>query len=490
MGNREALEQTGSQILSAVRNELYLSMHFMAPALNSLQFKMDLFTKTVGTDAAYIRFNPGYLMITYLEHPRRLNRTYMHMLMHCLFRHMFGLRTHPDHELWDLCCDIAAESVIDSMEYAPINDIVTDYRSSVYEKLKQQVHVLTAQRLYRYFSQTMRDYNAEERMRQEFALDDHQFWEILNRQNENNGKEPRQSLPSDPRSSRGEDHNEEQQEKEQQPGRNDELPSSSQIRQREQDWKDNAQKVQSQMEVSGNERSDEQGDLIRLLQAENTRRTDYRKFLRKFAVLREEAGIDPDSFDYGFYNLGMEMYGNMPLIEENEYREAKRISELVIAIDTSASTQADLVQQFLNETAGILEAQESFFHRIQLHIIECDDRVENDVTITKPQQIRQYADGFTVKGGGGTDFRPVFTYVADLRRRHILTNLKGLMYYTDGFGIYPKTPTDYDTAFVFCEGEENGSRDMPSWAIRLFFRPEEAQRGQQGPKGEKDKTAR
>ena len=95
---REKLEQMGFRILDAVRTELLLSMRFMAPALGSLGFKMDLATASAGTDAAYIRFNPGFLLQVYVERPRRMNRMYVHMLMHCLFRHMFSARDREDPE--------------------------------------------------------------------------------------------------------------------------------------------------------------------------------------------------------------------------------------------------------------------------------------------------------------------------------------------------------------------------------------------------------
>ena len=72
---REKLEQMGIKILDLTRTELILSMRFLSPALNSLGFKMDLATPTVGTDAAYIRFNPGFLMQVYIEKPHRDNRT-------------------------------------------------------------------------------------------------------------------------------------------------------------------------------------------------------------------------------------------------------------------------------------------------------------------------------------------------------------------------------------------------------------------------------
>ena len=101
-----------------------------------------------------------------------------------------------------------------------------------------------------------------------------------------------------------------------------------------------------------------------------------KNFLKRFAVVREEVSVDMDSFDYGFYMYGLQHYGNMPLIEENEFREAKKIEELVIAIDTSASCKEKLVQQFLNETGAILKHQESFFHKVHIRIIECDNQIQ------------------------------------------------------------------------------------------------------------------
>ena len=149
---REKLEQMGFRILDAVRTELLLSMRFMAPALNSLGFKMDLATSYAGTDAAYIRFNPGFLMQVYVERPRRLCRMYMHMLVHCLFRHMFSARDREDPELWDLSCDIAAESVVDSMTYDVIARSHSPFREEWYERLESEIKILTAEKIYAWFS--------------------------------------------------------------------------------------------------------------------------------------------------------------------------------------------------------------------------------------------------------------------------------------------------------------------------------------------------
>ena len=61
---------------------------------------------------------------------------------------------------------------------------------------------------------------------------------------------------------------------------------------------------------------------------------DYGAFLKRFAVLGEEMHINDEEFDYVYYTYGLQLYGNLPLVEPLEYRENKRIREFVIAIDT------------------------------------------------------------------------------------------------------------------------------------------------------------
>ena len=82
--------------------------------------------------------------------------------------------------------------------------------------------------------------------------------------------------------------------------------------------------------------------------------------------------LDPDEFDYVYYTYGLKLYQNMPLIEPLEYREVKRIREFVIAIDTSGSTSGELVQKFVQKTYNVLKSTESFFSKINLHILQCD----------------------------------------------------------------------------------------------------------------------
>ena len=79
-------------------------------------------------------------------------------------------------------------------------------------------------------------------------------------------------------------------------------------------------------------------------------------------------------------------------------------------------------------------------------------------------------------GFGGTDFRPAFEYVNELCRKKVFRHLKGLLYFTDGYGTYPARRPDYDVAFVFLE-ESYNDRHVPPWAIKLILGPEDIQMG-------------
>ena len=61
-----------------------------------------------------------------------------------------------------------------------------------------------------------------------------------------------------------------------------------------------------------------------------------------------------------------------------------------------------------------------------------------------------------------------FAYVDEMIRQHAFEHLRGMIYFTDGRGIYPaKTPV-YETAFVFME-EEYEDVDVPPWAIKIIL---------------------
>ena len=148
-----------------------------------------------------------------------------------------------------------------------------------------------------------------------------------------------------------------------------------------------------------------------------------------------------------------------------EYRESRKVREFVIAIDTSASCDGEAVKAFLRKTYTILNGFENFFTRINVHILQCDNRVQDDRKLTCREDLETFLREGKLTGFGATDFRPVFQYVEKLRERGEFENLKGLIYFTDGYGIYPERAPDYQTVFAFLEEDENRA-PVPPWSIK------------------------
>lgn len=423
----EKLKSLGVSILCAARDELYFSMRFLDVALSSFVYQMDSSVSPFGTDGAVMYFHPQQLGGLLRENRILVNRGYLHMVFHCIFRHMFK-RT-DDERYWDLSCDIAAEHLIDGCDKRPVRWSRSLLRRETYRKLETGGWVMNAERIFRELKAWELTEKELSRLEEEFRTDDHRYWE-------NRGPERKK----EPKLSRK--------------------------------WQEINEKMETDLETFSKEASEENGSFLGQLRVENRERQDYREFLRKFSVLREEMGTDPDTFDYGFYSYGLTLYGNMPLIEPLETREVRRIADFVIVIDTSMSCSGTLVRRFLEETYSVLKQNDSYFRRVNVHIIQCDEKVHSDVKITSEKELKKYMDQFELYGEGGTDFRPAFAYVDELLGRGEFDDLKGLIYFTDGYGIYPSRMPPYKTAFVFLE-EDYRDADVPAWAIRLVLREDE-----------------
>ena len=84
------------------------------------------------------------------------------------------------------------------------------------------------------------------------------------------------------------------------------------------------------------------------------------------------------------------------------------------------------------------------------------------------EEFEELMENIELRGFGGTDFRPVFDYVDSLTQKGEFENLKGLIYFTDGYGVFPEKKPGYDTAFIFID-DEFGQPEIPVWAIKLVL---------------------
>ena len=119
-----------------------------------------------------------------------------------------------------------------------------------------------------------------------------------------------------------------------------------------------------------------------------------------------------------------------------------------------------------------MKQQENFFSKINVHIIQCDSEIKEHVKITDQKEFDEYISSMVIRGLGGTDFRPVFSYVDQLIEQKEFTNLKGMIYFTDGYGEFPPKQPAYQTAVVYIDDEANNP-EVPVWAIKLVLRKDE-----------------
>lgn len=233
-------------------------------------------------------------------------------------------------------------------------------------------------------------------------------------------------------------------------------------------WRDRAQQAMAEVEGFARRTSIGTDQFLAILRIRNRKLYDYRAFLRKFMTRRCSVTESMDEFDPIYYTYGLREYGNVPFIDSLETSDNPRIEEFVIAIDTSGSTMKGPVTAFLEEAFSVIR-QSGISGRVNLHIVQCDEDVRSDDVVRSEGDMRSLISTFKLRGGKGTDFRPVFAYVGELLDRGEFRNLRGLMYFTDGMGTYPERRPPYDTAFVFCD-DRYRDHEIPPWAMRLVVR--------------------
>ena len=408
-------------ILKNSRNEMAVAMRFLQSAFGALKPVVSGETGAMGTDGKLLYAAPGWLIESFMKDRVRLNRMYLHEILHCLFCHLWSCKER-DQRLWDLAADIAVENIMDDLCEKAVYLRPNSFRREKYRRWKEKRSVLTAEALY--YLLTLCEEAEIVCLEQEFRMDDHHFWYT-------------------PQNKSG-------------------------LASRQKEWEEMRRKMQTEIELFSKEAAGDSPGLVEHLQAENRKRYDYKEFLRKFSVLKEEMQVDMDSFDPIYYHLGTELYGNMPLIEPLATKEMKKIEDFVIVLDTSMSCNGSLIRRFLEETYSVLSESESFFRKIQVHIIQCDEKIQDDQVIHNEKEMEAYLSDFTIRGFGGTDFRPAFSYVDKLLNMGAFQRLRGLLYFTDGYGTFPAKMPPYDTAFIFMK-DDYRDVDVPPWAIKLIL---------------------
>jgi len=153
--------------------------------------------------------------------------------------------------------------------------------------------------------------------------------------------------------------------------------------------------------------------------------------------------------DYSFTRvnkrfLGQDMY--LPDLRSNT------IGDVVIAIDTSGSIGRNCLEQFAAEIYKISHLVN------EIVAISCDCAVQE---VVKVRRFENFLNKLQMKGGGGTDFRPVFDKIKEMKMQPDL-----FIYLTDAYGSFPEKHPNYPV--LWCVTAEDGMSWIP-WGQKVLL---------------------
>ena len=189
----------------------------------------------------------------------------------------------------------------------------------------------------------------------------------------------------------------------------------------EAEWKNRIAQAHNAAKLQGRG-SGSMGRLVdRLLKGEQ----DWRYILRDLL-----SSVAADDYD--------EQRPDRRFLEDDIYLPSlysEKVGEFVVAIDTSGSVTDDMLKKFMGEVQVCLDTVKPE----KITVIDCDAQI---------YQVAEFTDGddvesFSPKGGGGTDFNPVFDHV-----RKMESQPEAVVYLTDGMGSFPSEAPPYPVIWV------------------------------------------
>ena len=164
------LSELAARAMTLARNHIVMHLRFMDMAVFRLRAAPA--DTSYATEGMHLFYGEKHVLRRYLRFDQQgLSRDYLHILLHCVFRHPF-IASLVEQSRWDIACDIAVNDMILSMNDDHFAVPGDDARRRVIEQRSAKVKPLTAERLYRYFA----DNPPELSWYDLFRVDDHVLW--------------------------------------------------------------------------------------------------------------------------------------------------------------------------------------------------------------------------------------------------------------------------------------------------------------------------
>lgn len=417
------------QILSYSRRLITQQAPILLTAVYALKERERALPGPISTDGVFLWYHPEQILADFQKQRESVAQQILHVTLHCLLGHLSVRESYANRDLFDALADCKVTAFASALGCR----LARGWEFAIPSQIECNPAALPA--LYALFEGRQRSRRdlIREVSRSSLRMDDHRLWKpqilVLNT---TDGGIPCQNSSKE------------------------EAPDWNQIR-------DQLCEQAGASPVWGHLPGHFQNEFS--LAPENG--VSYSQFLRRFAAPRERLYSDPDSIDARWYHLGLEHYGDIPLLEPCELSEPLVGDDLVIAMDTSGSCSGAVCRRFLRETSNLLRDVSAGSSTFRVLLLQCDTKIQKELFIQSPNDLNHMAETFAPEGFGGTDFCPVFQRVEELRQEGALPQVKGLIYLSDGYGDFPEKQPDYPVAFILADEDDCPATDFPSWVTAL-----------------------
>lgn len=169
------MDALARDVLRLARNTLLVHLRFLDAALSRFTPERADGGR-IATDGQVLRYDPQYVLLSYRDERERPTRDFLHLVLHCAFRHAF-VDPRLDRVCWDLACDIAAECAIDSLGLPCVAAQRQAQQQPIVQRLLREGVPLTAEKIYRYFkNERCLEADMLRALREPFLADEHDLW--------------------------------------------------------------------------------------------------------------------------------------------------------------------------------------------------------------------------------------------------------------------------------------------------------------------------
>ena len=321
---RQEIEELCEKLFAKAKKELSGEMGFLDGALHELPYRLDLEQEFLVTDGKRISYHPVCLYHLYKRSNKLVNRAFLHMALHCLFKHLWKQKS--DEKLWSLSCDIAVEWLMDTSVYSCLATPQSSFRQETYKRLRKEEIRGVAEDIY----EALLGWNLKEeeiaQLTVEYQVDEHGNWH--------------------------------------------ELTDFSM----EKKWQTIKEKIERRLEFFSGDFDRETELFLNLFKTEvkGYEGYDFEHFLQRFGQAQNVVRPSEERMNYGLYSDGRWIFGDLPLTEVRE--KSRKNRDFVIVIDTKAACEEEIIERFIAQVETTLVAADSSYEKTMIHIVRWNEK--------------------------------------------------------------------------------------------------------------------